>query len=497
MTSSPAAGSAPGATYRDYYLEQDKQAQRVSILLILTSLPLYIYNDLQLAGGTLLAALLCLRASFVVASIVGLARLSRATRPQQCDVIVTVLITWGTIMFIATALTRPVDHLGYQVNAAGLIAFLYFMVPGPLYVRIVAALIHWCMSIAVRTGFDASSLGLGAFVTGMLLQFVGIYHNLREARLRRGVFATQMREKRTLDELARASQALAEAHADAVRGGEQLEERIRERTAELEHNRAQLEWTNAELTRALTARDQFMATMSHELRTPLTAVIGTSELLASKLYGPLNQRQSDALQVIDTSSQHLLTLINDLLDWARLEAGADVVERHDVDVPRLTDEILRLVQPLASKKKIDLMQGGSVSGFSLATDARRLRHILLNLLSNAVKFTPEGGHVALRTEYDAAAGEVVFSVEDDGIGIQPEDIERIFEPFVQAEGGLDRRHEGTGLGLALARRFAASLDGRIEVDSTPGQGSRFRLRLPARSSTDALSTLPLDRCVGA
>lgn len=248
--------------------------------------------------------------------------------------------------------------------------------------------------------------------------------------------------------------------------------------AELRHSRDQLAATNADLERANRATDDFLANMSHELRTPLTAVLGITEALAAEVYGPLAPAQRDVLNVIDRSGRHLLELISDLLEWSRLHAGQPIAESMLVDLPTLSVGVLQMVRPLADAKHIELCIAGVLLVEGFASDERRIRQILVNLLGNAIKFTPERGHVQLTIRPVEAEGRIEFEVTDTGIGIAPEDLERIFEPFVQVDSGLARRQPGTGLGLALSRRLAEALGGDLTVTSDLGEGSRFTLRVP-------------------
>jgi CheY-like chemotaxis protein len=228
-------------------------------------------------------------------------------------------------------------------------------------------------------------------------------------------------------------------------------------------------------------KDEFLASMSHELRTPLNAVLGVTSALEEGVYGSVNERQKRALDVITESGQHLLSLIADVLDLARLQAEQLSLRLAPVDLEEICAASLRLVQPSAQKRRIMLVstRGGSTS--MVVADARRLKQVLVNLLANAVKFTPEGGTVGLEVSSDEAERVVRFAVWDTGIGITPEDQARVFEPFVQVDSGLTRQYEGTGLGLALVTRLVALHGGTVAVESEPGQGSRFTITLPWRT----------------
>ena len=248
-----------------------------------------------------------------------------------------------------------------------------------------------------------------------------------------------------------------------------LVERVAERTGELER-------ANRELTRAARSKDEFLANMSHELRTPLTAVLGMTEALRDRVYGELNDKQLRALETVERSGAHLLALINDILDISRIEAGKLELEILPVSLARVCEAGLRMVRGPAEKKRVTLVSRLEADPGAFPADERRLRQILVNLLSNAVKFTPEGGMVTLTVAGDSER--IRFSVRDTGIGIAPEDMERIFEPFTQLDGGFSRFQEGTGLGLALVRRLIHLHGGDLSVESEPGEGSVFTVALP-------------------
>jgi signal transduction histidine kinase len=218
--------------------------------------------------------------------------------------------------------------------------------------------------------------------------------------------------------------------------------------------------------------------MSHELRTPLNAIIGFSEVLAERMFGELNEKQEEYLKDIHASGQHLLSLINDILDLSKIEAGRMELELADFDLPTAIDNALTLVRERAGRRGITLgceldERVGMIPG-----DERKVKQVLLNILSNALKFTPEGGRIDVRTAL--REGTVEISVTDTGVGIAPEDQDAIFEEFRQV-GASDKKVEGTGLGLALSRRFVELHGGRIWVQSQEGVGSTFTFTIPVRS----------------
>lgn len=267
-----------------------------------------------------------------------------------------------------------------------------------------------------------------------------------------------------ITELKRAEAALQEERA-------LLAQRVAERTAEL---RA----ANVELARAARLKDEFLANTSHELRTPLNAILGMSEILRRELYGPLNERQHKYVGTIEESGQHLLNLINDILDLSKIEAGKTTLQMSRFAAAEVCHDSLNLVQLGANKKRISITFTISAEDIVLNADKRRLKQILVNLLSNAVKFTPEGGQIGMDVVGDRAQECVRFTVWDTGIGIAPVDGQRLFRPFTQLDSSLSRQHEGTGLGLALVYRLAKMHGGSVSMESTVNQGSHFTVSLP-------------------
>jgi signal transduction histidine kinase len=224
-------------------------------------------------------------------------------------------------------------------------------------------------------------------------------------------------------------------------------------------------------------KSEFLANMSHELRTPLNAIIGFSEVLADRMFGELNEKQEEYLKDIMDSGWHLLSLINDILDLSKVEAGRMELEVSEFELPETISQALTLVRERASRRGIVLGRVVDDGLGSIQADERKVRQVLLNLLSNALKFTPEGGRIEVRA--GLAAEMIEISVTDTGVGIAPEDQDAIFEEFRQV-GGADKKAEGTGLGLALSRKFIELHGGKIWVRSQVGTGSTFTFRLPRR-----------------
>jgi signal transduction histidine kinase len=226
-------------------------------------------------------------------------------------------------------------------------------------------------------------------------------------------------------------------------------------------------------------KSEFLANMSHELRTPLNAIIGFSEVLQEKLFGDLNEKQAEYTSDILTSGQHLLSLINEILDLSKVEAGRMELELATFDLPLAIDNARTFVRERATKHgiKLDVTIDERLGDY--VGDERKIKQILLNLLSNAVKFTPEGGRIGIQAK--KVDGAVEISVSDTGIGISPQDQERIFEEFRQVGGDYAHKSEGTGLGLTLAKKFVELHGGKIRVESKVGKGSTFTFTLPTHS----------------
>jgi signal transduction histidine kinase len=239
----------------------------------------------------------------------------------------------------------------------------------------------------------------------------------------------------------------------------------------------ELEVANRELAAASQHKSEFLANMSHELRTPLNAIIGFSEVLSERMFGDLNEKQDEYLKDIYSSGTHLLSLINDILDLSKIEAGR--MELTDFDLPMALDNALMLVRERAQRRSLTLHQDVDAGVGQIRGDERKIRQVVLNLLSNAIKFTPKGGRIELAAVPKDGCVEV--SVSDTGVGIAPEDQEKVFEEFRQV-GTADKKAEGTGLGLTLCRKFVEVHGGRIWVKSQVGLGSTFTFTIPVRSA---------------
>lgn len=257
-----------------------------------------------------------------------------------------------------------------------------------------------------------------------------------------------------------------------------LEERVAARTAELVARTQELRIANEALQHTAALKDDFFSSMSHEIRTPLSGILQTAEAFTLGTYGVIEPRQLHAIQAMHESGQHLLTLINDILDLSKIEAGKIDLQVSPVPVEDICYASLAMISQIAHHKHLHLSTSLDSAVTLVQADGRRLKQMLVNLLSNAVKFTPEGGHVGLEVAGDAEHSLVRFTVWDTGVGIAPEQIGLLFQPFVQLNNRLSSQTYGTGLGLSLVLRMAELHGGGVTVESKPEAGSRFTISLP-------------------
>jgi PAS domain S-box-containing protein len=258
---------------------------------------------------------------------------------------------------------------------------------------------------------------------------------------------------------------------------EQLEDRIRLATIQLEERNKQLEWQSSELEKASRLKSEFLAAMSHELRTPLNVIIGYTSLMRERIYGELSVAQDDTLHKVYITSQHLLALINDVLDLSKIEAGKMPLHLEEVDLFAMIADLSETIMPMVRKKQLSYETIVPEDVPRLVTDRTKLKQILLNLLSNAIKFTSQG---SVRVTATTKEGRVQIAVADTGIGIKPEYLEVIFEDFRQLDQSHTREYGGTGLGLSITRNLLALLGGTVVVESKFGKGSCFTIDLPER-----------------
>jgi signal transduction histidine kinase len=242
-----------------------------------------------------------------------------------------------------------------------------------------------------------------------------------------------------------------------------------------------LQLANEELLRATRLKDEFLANMSHELRTPLNAILGMTEGLQAQVYGNLNERQLKCLKTVENSGSHLLELINDILDLAKIESGQITLEYTPTSIDQLCQSSLAFVKQQALKKQIQLQVVIPPHLPTMHLDERRIRQVLINLLNNAVKFTPDGGHIyleAMQLTQEPDQKYLRITVTDTGIGIAPENIQKLFKPFIQIDSALNRKYEGTGLGLSLVKQIVELHGGRVGLTSELGVGSCFTVEFP-------------------
>jgi signal transduction histidine kinase len=259
-----------------------------------------------------------------------------------------------------------------------------------------------------------------------------------------------------------------------------MQDRLRKVNSDLDRKVDELAQANMALYESNRLKDDFLATMSHELRTPLNSILGFSEVLVSG--DGLNDKQQRWVRNIQTSGERLLTLINDILDLAKIEAGKMQVRLSEFSAYDVCEGLLAMFRPLAEKKNIELRSQLEQGIPVLRQDVVKLQQILSNLLSNAIKFTPEGGRVLLRAEADPLY--IILTVTDTGVGIAPEEQELVFQKFRQSGNPMTREHAGTGLGLSIVRELSKLLGGEVALQSELGRGSTFTIRLPLQLSEE-------------
>ncbi len=336
----------------------------------------------------------------------------------------------------------------------------------------------------IRMGLVAFLIGL--FVTYFLLQSVFLQPLSQVVAATRAMSHGHLSHEVRVasgDEFGELATAFNEMARSIRAGRENLEQRVAQRTKELSianerlrDSELKLQMANQDLASANRLKSEFLANMSHELRTPLNAIIGFSELLQDQVFGPLNERQAKYVGNILTSGRHLLQLINDILDLSKIEAGRMDLNLETFALREALSEVETIVNPLAARKRIALKLDLDASLPPVVADRSKVKQIMYNLLSNAIKFTGEGGSVTVSDRL--ADGWIEVSVRDTGIGIRPEDTERVFQEFRQADGSAARQYEGTGLGLALTRRFVRMHGGEVWLQSEVGKGSTFFFTLP-------------------
>jgi signal transduction histidine kinase/DNA-binding response OmpR family regulator len=369
----------------------------------------------------------------------------------------------------------------------------------------------------IRTTFITGiGLTLGIILIGVLVSFVFCNYTLTPiqamanaaARIAAGDLSQRVAVKaqdeigvlamtfnRMTESLVQMTQAQQQRLAELSAAYEQIEQlnvgleaKVQERTDALQRQQARLQEVNAQLEIANQHKSDFLASMSHELRTPLNAIIGFSEVLLERMFGELNAKQDEYLNDILGSGKYLLSLINDILDLAKVEAGKMELDLGVFDLRQVLEGSLVMVKERALAHSITLVLEMHDGIQHLTGDERKVKQILFNLLSNAVKFTPDGGKVGIRVRREDTVVQV--AVWDTGVGIAPEQQQRIFAEFQQLRHDLTGTTAGTGLGLALTKRFVELHGGTIWVDSMPGRGSTFTFTLPIASSQARLPLAP-------
>jgi signal transduction histidine kinase len=348
-------------------------------------------------------------------------------------------------------LTRGLPGLVADTGAAGVVARR--LLPGTILLPLLFGMIRLA---GEEAGFFSSELATSLFAVADIVTFLLLVawsaRVLRLTDRKRAELFVREREARMNSERARSDAEAAKAEAEAAR---------------------------AEAESANGAKSDFLAVMSHELRTPLSAIMGYQELLADAITGPINEQQAQQLARIKSSARHLLSLIDEILTFTRIDAGREEVSIERASLATLLEPAAEIVEPLARARGLHIEVMLPPNPVIVETDAVKVRQMIVNLLSNAVKFT-DRGRIILSGEQ--RGDQLVITVEDMGIGISSDHFERIFEPFWQVEQTATRRAGGTGLGLTVTRRLALLLGGDVTVKSTTGEGATFTICLPVRAS---------------
>ena len=352
----------------------------------------------------------------------------------------------------------------------------------------------WVFDIGLSAALDSARFDLGWYAGrafGLLASLVVLLVLLQEnVNLYFRLVAAHSREQAKNADLNKMSRHVTETNRELA----QFNRELQSMNAELKTQQDEINQTNEKLKEASRAKSDFLANMSHEFRTPLNSIIGFTEVLQDTLYGPLNPKQSEYVGRVLKTSRHLLRLINDILDLSKVEAGKMILEITSLVVNEVIDDVILLQIEAAAKHGVALSADtGGTTGLVIEADERKLKQILFNLINNAIKFTPEGGQVTVSTAPPTPEKEqeLMIAVTDTGMGISRPDLDRLFKEFSQLESPYTKKHEGTGLGLALTRKLVALHGGEISVESEPGRGSRFFFTLPTHQAhADATASTP-------
>jgi signal transduction histidine kinase len=452
--------------YRRRFLREDGRQNAVVMTVVVAAYVLGLGSDLLLLrGGALLGVSLASRALLVVATAVALVLGRRARWPRQQDR-ASMLAQLGIVtVVLGTHLTRiPSGRtLGVLISSGALLAAIYFAQRGPICPRAVVggtiAVTAAILLFAPRAAIEPS-VRLTAVLSLLGLNVLGILSARAFQENRRKRFEAERHERQVRQELT-----------------------VRLRELALERDRAEA------MSRA---RAAFLAAMSHEFRTPMNAVIGLSDLL---LDAPLAPDHRAHVRTISDSARALLGLLEDILDFAKIDAQKLTLSPAPFDLPGLATSVASMLRPAACARSVALsVDVAAEVPTHLLGDDPRLRQVLVNLVSNAVKFTERGAVTLCVTARPLGGGhhEIVFRLEDTGIGMAPGVLERVFRPFEQADAGSARRHGGTGLGLAISKQIVAAMGGDLQVESEPGRGSvfSFTLRLAATAPPERASAEP-------
>ncbi len=296
-----------------------------------------------------------------------------------------------------------------------------------------------------------------------------------------GAIGTDITDRKRAEESLQKSEKILQLRVTDL---EAAQRRLKEQETNLIHMAEDLKVARDQAESADRTKSEFLATMSHELRTPLNAILGFSEVIQTETFGPVGSvRYRDYATDIHSSGQHLLELINDILDLSKVEAGMDELHEEDVEIPDIASAVLSLVQQRAEKQGVALIWKLQDRTPAVRADPRKLKQILVNLLSNAIKFTDTGGKVTLRISYKGDSG-YMFQVLDTGIGIAPDDIPKALSQFGQVDSAISRRHDGTGLGLPLTKALVELHGGSLDLESTVGVGTTVTVCIPAERTVD-------------